>query len=349
MANLIRAAFRSNEIISALLPYLSVLDYINLRRSIPLRSGLISSKELLFRRFSQRIRTDLCLPEEVAVALETLLRDRHDVYLTGGFLIAIMRGDPIVVGQDVDIFHSDDQLYESFPRDPKLPLVDMDNSGYDSLAGLMVILTNMYGAAKIQFIQHHSSEPLENITHFDIPICRNAFNLTLGLHIFDLSGLTEQKCSVNLVEWISNFKDLTRCCGLKPLYQRLVDRIDRYYRRGFEIGVITGGDEKTIRALFKCDIDNVPFIKERSQILRLVGKHNPDSCIYTEDCKCANSDYKCREVRDPRHGMVFRCECDHHMVFYRELKMAWLQDHVDKLWKEYEAFWSPEKLKKTKH
>lgn len=362
----VRGVLKNKDIVSCLIPFLNIIDYINLRRAVPLNKSLISPTELLSKRFSFRIRSDLGLPEDVARALEGLLFT-EPVYLTGGFLVALLRGDPFIEGQDVDLFYNaDEMLYESFPKGDVVDILDDTSEEYDGLTSIIDVKTNHYGQAKIQFINHIGCESaLTSISHFDIPICRNAFNLQLGLRLcHNLEDLTRQQCTVVLSDWISRIWKLQYLRELKGYYTRLNKRIEKYQKRGFQIDIVKG-DEESVRSAFAVDISKAPRIEKRDEVYRLMGKHNPDSCVYGKDCTCKGAgDTNARFCNlTTRRGVLdgfqrkMFCNCDHHMVFYREMKQAWVIDHTDTLWREFQIFWEPisegvsseAELKKAKH
>lgn len=362
----VRGVLKNKDIVSCLIPFLNIIDYINLRRAVPLNKSLLSPTELLSKRFSFRIRSDLGLSEEVARALEGLLftepEKRSPVYLTGGFLVALLRGDPFIEGQDVDLFYNGDELLQgSFPKGD---VDDTDNfEEYDGLTSIIDVKTNHYGQAKIQFINHIGCESaLTSISRFDIPICRNAFNLQLGLRLcHNLEDLTRQRCTVVLSDWISRIWKLQYLRELKGYYTRLNKRIEKYQRRGFQIDIVKG-DEESVRSAFAVDISKAPRIEKRDEVYRLMGKHNPDSCVYGKDCTCKGAGDPNARFCNPTTRTGLRdgylqirrhfCDCDHHMVFYREMKQAWVIDHTDTLWREFQIFWESSgeaELKKAKH
>lgn len=366
----VRGVLKNKDIVSCLIPFLNIIDYINLRQAVPLNKSLISPTELLSKRFSHRIRSDLGLSEEVARALECLLftepEKRSPVYLTGGFLVALLRGDPFIEGQDVDLFYNGDELlHESFPKgDGDDTTIRVDTSQeYEGLTSIIDVKTNHYGQAKIQFINHIGCESaLTSISRFDIPICRNAFNLQLGLRLcHNLEDLTRQQCTVVLSDWISRIWKLQYLRELKGYYTRLNKRVEKYQRRGFQIDIIKG-DEESVRSAFAVDISKAPRIEKRDEVYRLMGKHNPDSCVYGKDCTCKSAgDTNARFCNLTTRREIFSngwaskvrfCDCDHHMVFYREMKQAWVIDHTDTLWREFQIFWESSgeaELKKAKH
>ena len=215
---------------------------------------------------------------------------------------------------------------------------------------------------KIQFINHIGCESaLTSISRFDIPICRNAFNLQSGLRLcHNLEDLTRQRCTVVLSDWILRIRTLQYLRELKGYYTRLNKRIEKYQRRGFQIDIVKG-DEESIRSAFVVDISKAPRIEKRDEVYRLMGKHNPDSCVYGKDCTCKsagdpNARFCNLTTRRRDLGGFFSrvhfCDCEHHMVFYREMKQAWIIDHVDTLWREFQIFWESSgeaALKKAKH
>lgn len=323
-------------ILNHLIPFLNVLDYINLRRSLVRFSPLLPSPaQLLLHRFEHRLRHELHLEEVEATALLSLLTQRNDIFLSGGFLVSLLRGDAFRDGQDVDLFIDNEYVLKDsiFWEERQNPDTLWDYDGVQPIY--------LYNRGVVQFVHNDISLAKTAISHFDIPICRNAFNATLGLRIFDMNGLVRSHCVVNMTEWISNVSKMQYRKSLKDYYVRLSDRVKKYEARGFYIGYNIGTKEE-IEPLFHYPPEQTPFVEEREEVYRLMGMHNPDSCIYTKDCRCKGAGDPAARwcMNHVTKSRVHNCDCEHHKIFYVELKKRYMEEHAKTLWEEYEAYWS---------
>lgn len=317
-------------ILNHLIPFLNVLDYINLRRSLVRFSPLLPSPaQLLLHRFEHRIRHELHLEEKKATALISLLTQHNDIFLSGGFLVSLLRGDAFRDGQDVDLFIQDTDIL----RDTVF-WKDFQNDAWEYDGAIQIF--HIVNSGLVQFVINWDYTTKEAISRFDISICRNAFNTTFGLRIHDMNGLLRSQCIVNMPEWLSNVSKLQYRDSLKNCYVRLSDRVKKYEARGFYVGYNIGTKEE-IESVLKYPPDKGVFVENREDIYRLMGMHNPDSCIYTKDCRC-------KGAGDPAARWCYKgrinCDCEHHKIFYVELKKRYMEEHAQKLWEEYEAYWS---------
>lgn len=348
--------FKSNVMINHLIPFLSVIDYINFRLTCHMPKGLISPSDLLLQRFKHHIRALLSDEnEEIIATLISFLTQRDDVYLSGGFLVALLRGDVFnKVEQDLDFYFTDESLLRTSALN-KNEEINFDEGAYDGSVDSIRVQTGVYNNIRIQFVLHISVSSMRyGINHFDIPLCRNAYNYFFGLRLGDLKSLTSSQCIVPLRSWYERVRNVKYQTTLKDKYDRLKYRVEKYRARGFEITF----ESDLERDDFVRSIEYVPHITKRDEIYRLMGKHNPDSCIFAKDCRCKGAgDTKAR------YCDTKRCSCEHHAVFYRELKERWAEELADKMWEEYEEHWSKvvlpprsgvenhnsPKLKKAKH
>jgi len=322
--------FKSNVVMSHLIPYLSVLDYIQVRKSQRFPKDLITPAQLFWKRFSWRIRRDFGLTEEIACHIEKLFTESENFCLTGGYLISVLRGDPRVDGQDIDVCFSEydmntDPIFKSIPNNQ---MVD-----YEHFLGIKCI-----GAIHgIQFIQYWNSKGIiPNIKRFDINVCRNMFSMKEGLKCMSLDSLSKMAGRVDLGEWISsNIPFLTSKQCLKDLYTKLQNRIGKYHRRGFDITVKIGS-KKDVYPLFVCEPEEMPIERktDKNLIFEIMGKHNPDSCVYTSDCRCKSRGFFGRWCMG-----ADACNCPHHIEFQKEFRQKWSTQRAEKLWEEYADFW----------
>jgi hypothetical protein len=343
---------KQSVIMNHLVSFLSVLDYINLRRAlVHVSSSNISPADLVLRRFKNRLIHDFNASEEVVVTLVSLLTERSDVFLSGGILVSILRGDTIKrEGQDVDLFFSDYLILKDtcFWINPHANVnfnpADDDadvNRVYDG----MVEVIYVYTRGDIQFIEHKSDAAiLDSISKFDIPICRNLYNKERGLRIQNMKALTRGHCVVDIPQWVGRVRDMHDRTSLTPCYERLLHRMKKYEERGFELEYRVGTQEE-VQPFFKYPIEKVPPIIDRIDVYRLMGKHNPDSCIYTKDCKCKSAGDPAARWCTNFISTIHSCNCEHHQVFYKEMKSRYLEEHATRLWEEYERYWNPYKSK----
>jgi hypothetical protein len=329
-----KGVFQQSVIVNHLIPYLNIIDYINLRRSFRLSKLLPSPADLLLRRFESRIRSETHLAEEVIASLVSFLTQRDDVFLSGGFLVSLLMGDAFRDGQDLDFFFSDYNLLRDTPFWIE-PDLDIDNSTGRVYDG-MVDVVYVYTRGHVQFIEHETSTTLLNsISRFDIPVCRNAYNQSFGLRISNIDSLTRMQCVVDIPQWVGRARNVNHLESLSSFYARLSGRIEKYKARGFDI-TYNIGEKEEVEPLFQCPVENVPHVNNRSDMFKLMGQHNPDSCVFTKDCRC-------KGAGDPAARWCSRttCDCEHHQLFFRDLKKRWADEHAQTLWEEYEAYWVP--------
>jgi hypothetical protein len=325
---------KQSVIVNHLIPFLSIIDYINFRRSFRQSKLLPSPADLLLRRFESRIRNELHLAEEVIATLVSFLTQRDDVFLSGGFLVSLLRGDAFRDGQDLDFFFSDYDLLRDTPFWIEADH-NIDNSTGRVYDG-MVDVVYVYTRGHVQFIEHDSSKMLLNsISRFDIPVCRNAYNRSFGLRLCNIDALTHMQCVVDIPQWVGRARNINHLESLASFYGRLSERIEKYKARGFSVGLRVG-EKGEVEPLFQCPVENVPHVNSRSEMFKLMGQHNPDSCVFTKDCRC-------KGAGDPaaRWCKITGCDCEHHQVFYQEMKKRWADEHAYTLWEEYEAYWTP--------
>lgn len=342
---------KQNVIMNHLVSFLSVLDYINLRRAlVHISPSNISPADLVLRRFKNRLITDFNASEEVVVTLVSLLTERSDVFLSGGLLVSILRGDGIKrEGQDVDLFFSDylilkDTCFWVSPNPDQLDTYgdELDvNRVYDGMVDVIYVYTR----GDIQFIEHKSDAAiLDSISKFDIPLCRNMYNKVGGLRISNLEDLTRGHCVVDIPQWVGRVREMHDRTSLAPCYERLSSRMKKYEERGFELDYRVGTQEEVL-PLFKYPIVYVPPIIDRTDVYRLMGKHNPDSCIYTKDCKCKSAGDPAARWCSNFVSTMNSCDCEHHQVFNKEMKIRYMEENATRLWEEYERYWHPYKQK----
>lgn len=328
--------WRYAPIMANLVPYLSVVDYINLRRAAIRMVTIISPADLLFQRLVARLKSFSHLDLSVVSELIRLLSTQDDFYLSGGFLVALLRGDEFNVSvQDLDFFVTKDS-YKSASQFPGLDVVRYTIppafEAEEEYAHVMPFLDVVnIRDSPIQFIVHESKEQLhQSISTFDLPVCRNYFCKKAGLRIFRLEDLTKQCTTVETFQLLSRIYNLQERTHLIPVYERNQKRIEKYRKRGFEVHIKLATPEEL-----------KPLIPLRNEvpaydlIYDIMGSHLPAACVSGFRCECKHSEYNivC-------WGWFRSCQCDAHVEFNVQAIQkydAWrkkiiIQEHIN--------FWS---------
>jgi hypothetical protein len=328
--------WRYAPIMDNLVPYLSVVDYINLKRAAIRMVTIISPAELLFQRLVARLKSFIGLDQTLVSALIRLLSTRDDFYLSGGFLVALLRGDEFNVSvQDLDFFVTKDS-YESSSKFPGLDVIRYTIppalESEEEYAHVMPFLgvVNIRDSP-IQFIVHESKEQLhQSIFTFDLPVCRNYFSKKAGLRIFRLEDLTTPSTTVETSQLLSRIYGLQVRTHLLPVYERNQKRIEKYRKRGFEVHIKLATPE-VLRTLIPLK-NEIPLF---DLFYDIMGSHLPMSCESGFRCECKEQGYNIVCYRWYRN-----CECKAHVEFNAQAIQkydAWrkkiiIQEHVN--------FWS---------
>jgi len=330
---------RVKEIMSTLLPYLSVVDYINLRVATvnAISSSIMSPTDLLMQRFIHRISTETLITEECRELFIQLLTKRDHFYLSGGFLVALLRGDPFdLVKQDVDFFVTE----ESYQGTLLQQLDNFQNNAFphneDENYGNSMNFMRVFDLKDIrcQFIVHESKEILHHsIFGFDLPVCRNYFSKRAGLKIHKLEDLTRHSTKVNTLQLLNRIHGLEHRTSLTELYKRNAFRIEKYRKRGFDVTIHLAKEEDLRAAIPTDSYLGEDRARNFDKVFAIMGVHNPPSCVFTVDCKCKT------DVGAQRRYCFrnFRCQCDHHQVFRTQAaekfvvmrREAMVQEHLD--------------------
>lgn len=327
-----------------LIRYLSIVDYINLRiATVNVISPLLPLPEhLLMERFIYRMRNEVGLDNDRLQTLTRLLCERDDFYLSGGFLLALIRGDPFdAKKQDVDFFVTEPSyqgtFIQTYDERRQVNVIPVDDLYGLSLEFLRVFDLFDLGQGRIQFIVHESKQvSRHSIQHFDIPLCRNFFSMKTGLQIFCLEDVTRGRTTIQTSSLLQRVYDLKERTRFGEIYKRNASRIDKYRKRGFDIKVQVT-DKDTLRSLIPIGAD---LAKEQARrfdrIYTIMGMHNPPSCVFTADCRCT-SEYD--SVR--RYCLDnFQCDCNHHQAFRSEAEAKFVIMRRETIVSEHMAFWS---------
>ena len=319
---------------ATLFPYLSVVDYINLRRATvnAIPSSFTSPAELLFQRLVSTMKQFTHLEPALVDELIHFLCTRDDFYLSGGFLVALLRGDPFdPATQDLDFFVTEAgyaglqiELADTWERHQS-PESDDE---YAHVMPFIQVLT--VSNCPVQFIVHESKEKLhQSIATFDLPICRNYFSRKAGLRIARLEDLTRRRTIVETSQLLSRIYGLEERTHLLAIYEKNANRIEKYRRRGFDVQIRVA-DSGTLDRL----INPKPEMPSYQMIYELMGMHTPPQCHF---CPCKESTY------NPECYRAFHCKCEHHLAFNAkaaEKKQAW---RCNLIIKEHLDFWSNKK------
>jgi hypothetical protein len=328
-----------------LLAYLSVVDYINLRRATVncISRQLPSPAQLVSRRLVRRLKHDLEFTEEnvdhLMKALAGAYADKDlnggEAAFTGGFLLAVLRGESFdAERQDIDIFAS---FYNDGNWGFLEPPEDVDNhEQYDDLMPFARIFNYKMQNTRVQFVMCRRQGVPQAIRAFDMSICKNAFIPDRGvLYIDDLEGLTRQQCVVNVDSVVRGIYKVQFRDTLFPLYEREKKRIDKYRARGYDVRVVHA-PRNALGDMFVMDPDQAGVF-DPDEMYMLMGCHAPPSCVFTPDCRCQNT-------RDPNVRYCIQrseigCDCEHHRVYYRTLRERWVARKRQRFVEEYERCW----------
>lgn len=327
---------RHTPIMKTLVCYLSVVDYINLRRATvnAIPSSFVSSSELAFQRLVCRLKEFTALNPALVEELIRLLCECDDFYLSGGFLVALLRNDPFDIRtQDLDFFVAESS-YQGSPliKDAEpggFGLFPDDEVSYARVMPFLRVFTLQN--SPVQMIVHECKEKvLESISTFDLPICRNYLSRQAGLRFSRLEDLTCARTLVDTAQLLSRIYGLPHRTNLQPIYEKNASRIIKYRQRGIDVQIRVA-DAKTLTGL----IQPSGRLPSYEMTYRLMGKHTPPLCFV---CPCAQSRY------NPRcYYLYLRCKCVHHVAFNAEATETYDTWRRDLIIKEHIEFWSKKK------
>lgn len=333
-----------------LLAYLSVVDYINLRRATVnhISRQCVKPADLVRRRVESRLKRDLHFTDEQVAHLFKLLSTHDDeesrhIFLTGGFLLTLLTGAPFdATCQDIDLFSTRHDFESNFGFGGdyrKSAEHAQEQEEYSGMKTVMDVCNYKVQDVHVQVVVCRTANHLPSLVeHFDMSVCRNMFDVVNGLYIADLEGVTRQACDAELARVIGQVKNLHHRDTLWPLYQRQDKRIQKYRARGYDVRVVHPPRE-TLGEAFVMDVNDVRVFNP-DDIFELMGTHSPASCVFSRDCKC-----KSVEDAKSRFCDTDACECDHHMVFYRTLRARWIKRQQAVFAEEYARYWLGENKK----
>lgn len=323
-----------------LLGYLSVVDYINLRHATVdfISTQIPKPADVLKQRLCNRLQRELSFTQEELMRFLGWLEhnEEREMFLTGGFLVALLTGSPFdVVKQDIDVFSTDMDYDSNFGFTGNPPAFPSDES-YDEDFPMSMVCNYKVQSARVQIVVWHraNGRPWDLIDHFDMSVCRNAFNLKRGLHVGDLSGLTLEECDVDMTNLLSRISKIQHRDSLIGWYERQEARFSKYRARGYDVRV-THPQGDALKNAFVMHT-NVVGIFDQREMYALMGTHSPASCVFIPDCRC-----KSALDANARYCIPNTCSCDHHKVFYTTMKERWVARKREALALEYTNFWFP--------
>lgn len=319
-----------------LVPYLSVVDYINLKRAVVrLPSAIVSPADLLYRRFVARLAISTQLDSSVIAELMYLLCNRDDFYISGGFLVSLLRGDPFDVSvQDLDFFVTE-ASYQSSEKLKALPQYQpwiFPPEKDDEYAHVMPFSRVInFANGSLQLIIHPSKRAVQqSIGTFDLPLCRNYFSVKTGLRIFKLEDLTTQRTTVETSQLLSRIFGLQHRTHLIRIYEKNRGRIEKYRQRGFDVRVNVATPE--VLDTLITPKGETPSYQVTYQ---LMGMHAPVSCALGRVCRCKTEQYN-KDCYRVHH----RCKCKAHILFNQQATERYAKWRHDTIIKEHIEFWS---------
>lgn len=304
-----------------LIQYLSVITYINLRIATVnyISHQNVTPHALALRRLRQHLMRGLRFTEMEAEHIERLLAGEYGaMILTGGFLVALLTGAPFdAKTQDINLL--------AFESHPDFGFTEASEADEDGEGCYMIQDTH------VRIICDPSAcSSYGLVTDFDMDICKNMLSAR-SLCIENLQGLTKQTCIMKMEDVLRSEPGMSWKDTLVPMYERLQHRITKYKARGYDVRVV---HPKEVQNAFCLDLNNAA-LSERDA-LSLMGKHHPDSCVYTRDCKCESRGKKFCDTMLPDGKF---CSCEHHLQFYAEVKRRWAKRKQEAFTREYMAFW----------
>lgn len=325
---------RHPTIVLEILKYLSPIEYICLRQAL---SFLVrrpdvypTSRALLWERIQKKLVERLGPDVGRLLIAGLMLGKKEKIMLTGGFLLSILQGDPILPEQDIDIICISGAFsVEVFTKAP-LTVSDNDNpEGYNpgfNLRSLKVVPSangiklQPIVECKLQFIIT-SKESWENarkqIETFDLAICRNAANMN-ELYIQNIDAILRRRCVFELPAYLQHHT-LSLNMDREAVFNRLLGRFQKYRNRGYDIIDRRFTKEDILSAL---DGMTVEWCSQQD-FQTLMGKLHPNEC------------QKERKRMGGTTSPCSRYECEYHRLFYKE---SWRRKTLQ-LKETWASFW----------
>jgi hypothetical protein len=205
-----------------ILPFLTPVSYMAICQALPLafpRTHFPSIHEFTGKTIERRLK------ETCPVAADEIIKSLADHWLTGGFLLACLNGDPIHPASDIDLIHPPTNGFH-------VALVDRY---YANDAVAYVTERPIDGEHKLQFIATDDLRLL--LATYDLPICANTFHQG-RLYCADFNAVCTRTCKLNAESALSSL--CRRPCDMDGLeldeqVTIRVARIKKYRSRGYTI------------------------------------------------------------------------------------------------------------------
>ena len=199
-----RAVFIHKPIMKHLISFMNPLDWMCLARAFPLATRKFPYRETLNNLAFAHIL--LCLTHYFSgngdIAQFILDNLGTHYALTGGFLLASMTGDAHFMHGDLDIIHVihtrtgpvlEDHLVERGWMTDRAPNTVYARNANSNLSCVMDYV--VYGK-HVQVL--HVADCPSYVQGFDLSFCKNYYNPTEGLVVFNLEAIIRKQCRVNL-------------------------------------------------------------------------------------------------------------------------------------------------------
>lgn len=248
-----------------LIPYLTPISYIMLRRAHPIfirGRHYPSVASLCLARFERVLIDTFTLPRSMCDALMRALREKR-LTLTGGVLLSLLQGDTIdPAEQDIDLscayfngWYDNRECYEPLfgpIKDFNFQHVGNDDNGSEITNQAfnvrpLLLRTEclpMYQKCDV-FVsvhEHTESDTQRNLNAlpgtFDLSICGNTL-CGDRLLLRDALGIVNQRCSVELNFYLRSVRVDADVTDVEARFLRQMERREKYRRRGYQIDVIT--------------------------------------------------------------------------------------------------------------
>jgi hypothetical protein len=289
------------DIWTFLLPYLSPITYRMLRLALPIfvrrTHRFPSVAQLCMQRFEHILLETYQLSQNRCHQLLQLVRESK-FWLTGGTLLAILNGDLIVAGQDLDFCTVDTRKYSEpgeygdddvFPRDCTGEGGEYDLRNYRVESHRLLSGTTAEGI-KTDIIFCDTTALLENLPAvFDLSFCGNMLGGN-KLYLRSAQDILRRECALDMDIYLRHYNSM-HINYVEGLFLRKHARIEKYRRRGYEIKIprpISEPDDVAPQLL-----RSVPYYMSIREIVGLAG-----TIPHTEDREAWKKLAELRHIRD---------------------------------------------------
>lgn len=244
--------FVHGPFLQRLVRYLPPIDYIQLRRTfcaVRKKSGLPSVVSVVREWVDMYL--DRYMGEKEAVSFKVFLW-KGRFHLSGGFMLAILRGDAINPEQDLDFYTTEVPIEDEQYGLPDLEIVgQLAHDGvidgrlshpcpqeYEPLFDIQVFgHTTTESFREVQFISTRNIR--ETVSRFDFAFCKNIYGHG-HVYVDNPDAVSHQKCTAVISDKLHKTYELL---DQDTYAEKYMNRIDKYQQRGFQIDLILQ-DEK---------------------------------------------------------------------------------------------------------